>query len=170
MKLTGGRGFDVILEMLANKNLAKDLVMLNKFGRVVVVGSRGTVEIDPRNLMGRDGAILGMTSFNIPDQDLAGIHAALVAGLENGNAAAGGGPGDSAEGRGARPPGGDGSGRIRKNCAYSLISCAEGFRHVLQRLRQSHSRRRAPVRVLRQTGGGRGAGGTPARPAARRDA
>jgi NADPH2:quinone reductase len=84
MKLTGGRGFDVILEMLANKNLAKDLAMLTKFGRVAVVGSRGAVEINPRDIMGRDGTIVGMTSFNISDQDLAGIHAALVAGLENG--------------------------------------------------------------------------------------
>ena len=84
MKATGGRGFDIILEMLANKNLAKDLAMLNKFGRVVVVGSRGAIEINPRDIMGRDGAIVGMTSFNISDQDLAGIHAALVAGLENG--------------------------------------------------------------------------------------
>jgi NADPH:quinone reductase len=84
MKLTGGRGFDVILEMLANKNLAKDLAMLNKFGRVVVVGSRGAIEINPRDIMVRDGAIVGMTSFNISDTDLAGIHAALVAGLGNG--------------------------------------------------------------------------------------
>jgi NADPH2:quinone reductase len=84
MKLTGGRGFDVILEMLANKNLAKDLAMLTKFGRVAVVGSRGAVEINPRDIMGRDGAIIGMTSFNISDPDLAAIHAALVAGLENG--------------------------------------------------------------------------------------
>ena len=28
MNLTGGRGVDVILEMLANKNLAKDLTVL----------------------------------------------------------------------------------------------------------------------------------------------
>ncbi|MBZ5511485.1 MAG: NADPH:quinone reductase [Acidobacteriia bacterium] len=84
MKSTGGRGFDVILEMLANKNLAKDLAMLTKFGRVAVVGSRGAVEINPRDIMGRDGAIIGMTSFNISDPDLAAIHAALVAGLENG--------------------------------------------------------------------------------------
>jgi NADPH2:quinone reductase len=84
MKLTGGRGFDVILEMLANKNLGKDLAMLNKFGRVAVVGSRGPVEINPRDMMGRDGTIVGMTSFNISDQDMASIHAALVAGLESG--------------------------------------------------------------------------------------
>src|SRR5512147_1161154 len=84
MKATGGRGFDVILEMLANENLGKDLAMLAKFGRVAVIGSRGSVEINPRDIMGRDGTIVGMTSFNISDQDLASIHAALVAGLESG--------------------------------------------------------------------------------------
>jgi NADPH2:quinone reductase len=84
MKLTGGRGFEVIVEMLANKNLAKDLAMLTVFGRVVVVGSRGALEINPRDAMARDATIYGMTSFNISDHDLASIHAALVAGLENG--------------------------------------------------------------------------------------
>lgn len=82
--LTEGRGVDVILEMLANVNLGKDLTVLAKGGRVVVIGSRGTVEINPRDAMARDAAILGMTLFNTSEQDTASIHAALVAGLENG--------------------------------------------------------------------------------------
>ncbi|HEY6006772.1 MAG TPA: zinc-binding dehydrogenase, partial [Geobacteraceae bacterium] len=53
-------------------------------GRVVVVGSRGTVEIDPRDTMGRDAAILGMALFNASEREMASIHAALGAGLENG--------------------------------------------------------------------------------------
>ncbi len=84
MQFTGGRGFDIILEMLANKNLAKDLTMLTVRGRIAVIGSRGPIEINPRDLMSRDGVIYGFTSFNITDHDLAMIHAALVAGLENG--------------------------------------------------------------------------------------
>ncbi|MGH9455142.1 MAG: NADPH:quinone reductase [Terriglobia bacterium] len=84
VRLTGGQGFDVILEMLANVNLGKDLEALSKFGRVVVIGSRGKVEIDPRDTMGRDAAILGMTLFNVNERELASIHAALIAGLENG--------------------------------------------------------------------------------------
>ena len=83
-RLTGGKGVEVILEMLANKNLGKDLPMLSKFGRVMVVGSRGTVEINPRDIMARDARILGMTLFNVSPEDMASIHAALVAGLENG--------------------------------------------------------------------------------------
>ncbi|HEX9191969.1 MAG TPA: NADPH:quinone reductase [Candidatus Deferrimicrobiaceae bacterium] len=81
---TGGRGFDVILEMLSNVNLAKDLKALSMGGRVVVIGSRGTVEIDPRDTMGRDASIVGMSLFNMPDVDRFAVHAALVAGLENG--------------------------------------------------------------------------------------
>jgi len=84
LALTGGRGVDVILEMLANENLGKDLRVLALGGRVVVIGSRGTVEINPRDAMGRDAAILGMTVWNIPEHTMASIHAALGAGLENG--------------------------------------------------------------------------------------
>lgn len=84
MAATGGRGVDVILEMLANVNLDKDLGLLAHRGRVVVIGSRGRVEIDARQTMGRDAAILGMTLLNATPQDRVRIHAALVAGLENG--------------------------------------------------------------------------------------
>ncbi|HEX5481914.1 MAG TPA: NADPH:quinone reductase [Terriglobia bacterium] len=82
--LTNGRGIDVILEMLANVNLGHDLTVLARDGRVVVIGSRGPVEVNPRDTMSRDASILGMTLMNAPPQELAGIHAALVAGLENG--------------------------------------------------------------------------------------
>lgn len=84
MKLTAGAGVNLILEMLANKNLATDLQLLAKFGRVVVIGNRGTIEINPRDAMGRDARIIGMTLFNTSEADLASIHAALGAALENG--------------------------------------------------------------------------------------
>ncbi len=84
MKATGRHGVDVIVEMLANVNLGKDLTILAKGGRVVIIGSRGPVEIDPRNTMQRDADVRGMTLPNTPPAELASIHAALVAGLENG--------------------------------------------------------------------------------------
>jgi NADPH:quinone reductase len=83
LALTGGRGCDVILEMLANVNLGRDLPILASSGRVVVVGSRGPVEIDARHTMTRDAAILGMSMWNASSEDVIGIHSALVAGLEN---------------------------------------------------------------------------------------
>jgi len=84
MQATGGRGVDIVLEMAAHLNLDKDLSVLAKHGRVVVVGSRGRVEIDPRGTMGRDAAIFGLTLFNATPAELVLIHAALVAGLANG--------------------------------------------------------------------------------------
>lgn len=84
MRLTEGRGVNVILEMLANVNLAADLKLLSMRGRVVVIGCRGDATINPRELMGRDAAILGMVLWNIPADDDVHTHAALVAGLENG--------------------------------------------------------------------------------------
>ncbi|HEX8912487.1 MAG TPA: NADPH:quinone reductase [Humisphaera sp.] len=83
LDLTGGKGVDIVLEMLANVNLAKDLTVLAKDGRVVVIGNRGEVQINPRETMKRDADIRGMTLMNATEQELVGIHAALVAGLEN---------------------------------------------------------------------------------------
>lgn len=83
--LTNGRGVDVILEMLANVNLGHDLAALARGGRVVVIGSRGTVEINPRDAMARDAAILGMVLFNATPAELRSIHAGLAAGFENGS-------------------------------------------------------------------------------------
>lgn len=80
---TNGQGYDIILEMLANVNLGRDLPLLAAYGRVVVIGSRGTVEINPRDTMGRDATILGMSLPNIPRDELIAIHSAIVAGLEN---------------------------------------------------------------------------------------
>src|SRR4029077_12462377 len=60
MKATGGHGVDVIVELLANVNLGKDLTILAKGGRVVIIGSRGPVEINPRDTMQRDADVRGM--------------------------------------------------------------------------------------------------------------
>jgi NADPH2:quinone reductase len=84
MRGTAGRGVDVVIEMAAHINLDRDLSLLAKHGRVVVVGNRGRTEIDARQAMGRNAAVLGMTLFNATESDLAEIHAALVAGLANG--------------------------------------------------------------------------------------
>lgn len=85
MKLTDGRGVDAILEMLANKNLAKDLTVLAKKGRVAVIGNRGTIEINPRDAMAREADIRGVTLMNTSPEEYRLIHAALGAGLENGS-------------------------------------------------------------------------------------
>jgi NADPH2:quinone reductase len=84
MKLTEGRGVDVIVELLANKNLAKDLTVLANKGRVAVIGNRGTIEINPREAMMREADIRGVTSMKTTPEEYKSMHAALGAGLENG--------------------------------------------------------------------------------------
>jgi NADPH2:quinone reductase len=83
--LTGGRGPDIILEMLANTNLQKDLGVIAQRGRIVIIGNRGTTEINARFAMNKDAAILGMALGHASPAQLAGIHAALVEGMRNGS-------------------------------------------------------------------------------------
>ena len=54
----------MVMEMLANVNLASDLKIVAREGRIVVIGSRGPIEIDPRDAMSKDAAILGVLLFN----------------------------------------------------------------------------------------------------------
>lgn len=84
MALTQGRGVDLILEMLANVNLGKDLTLLAQEGRVVVIGSRGPVEINPRDAMMRNASILGMLPGAAPRELKDRIHAALYEKLKSG--------------------------------------------------------------------------------------
>jgi NADPH2:quinone reductase len=81
---TAGAGVGLILEMLANVNLGHDLALLASRGRVVVIGSRGTVEINPREIMSRGSVVMGMLLWRVTEAEVAEIHAALQAGLANG--------------------------------------------------------------------------------------
>ncbi|HKM66722.1 MAG TPA: NADPH:quinone reductase [Candidatus Acidoferrum sp.] len=83
-KATGGHGTDVILEMLANVNLATDLKLLAMNGRVIIIGNRGEITINPRELMARRATAKGFTLWAATEAEAAEIHAAIGAGLENG--------------------------------------------------------------------------------------
>ncbi len=78
LRNTGGRGYDVILEMLANVNLGRDLQLLAPSGRIVIIGSRGTIEINPREAMAKDAALLGMSMLNVGLSERGKIHKALA--------------------------------------------------------------------------------------------
>jgi NADPH:quinone reductase len=84
LQTTGNRGVDIILEMLANVNLSHDTKLLANNGRIIVIGSRGEVTINPRELMGRRASIRAFTLWGITPEEEADIHAGLFAGLENG--------------------------------------------------------------------------------------
>src|SRR5437899_170195 len=91
LRLTGGKGVNVVLEMLANVNLAKDLDIVAMHGRIVVIGNRGTIAINPRGAMNKNAAIIGVALFHASPAQLAGIHAALVEGLGHGTLRSGAG-------------------------------------------------------------------------------
>ncbi len=84
MKFTGGRGVDVILEMAAHLNLAMDLKLLAMNGRVIVIGNRGEITVNARDLMSRRASARGFTLWAATEVELAEIHAGIAAGLENG--------------------------------------------------------------------------------------
>lgn len=77
-------GFDVVVEMLANVNLERDLQMLAPRGRVVIVGNRGTLEFNPRSTMAKEATVMGTMLWNASPEEDASAHAAVVAGLESG--------------------------------------------------------------------------------------
>jgi NADPH2:quinone reductase len=78
------KGVNVIVEMLANVNLEKDLEMLAPRGRVVVIGSRGKIEIDPRMIMSGEKEIRGMSVPNATPEERRAMDSALQAALEDG--------------------------------------------------------------------------------------
>jgi NADPH2:quinone reductase len=84
LKVTGGKGVNVVTEMLANVNLATDLKLLSLYGRVIVIGNRGEITINPRELMARRALVRGFTLWAATEAESVEIHAAIAAGLENG--------------------------------------------------------------------------------------
>jgi NADPH:quinone reductase len=80
----GRKGVDVIIEMLANVNLERDFEALRMYGRIVVVGSRGSLQFTPRQAMTKDVSIYGMSLFNSSETDRDEIHSAIYDGLSAG--------------------------------------------------------------------------------------
>jgi len=81
---SGGQGADLILEMLANVNLAKDMELIARRGRIVVIGTRGKIEIDPRRLLVRESEIRAVSLPQATPEEHQAIYAAVDAGLADG--------------------------------------------------------------------------------------
>ncbi|XP_051855365.1 quinone oxidoreductase isoform X1 [Antechinus flavipes] len=80
----GEDGVDVIIEMASHINLARDLKLLAYRGRVIVVGSRGSIEINPRDIMAKEASITGVSLYSSSKEDFTRSLAALLAGMEMG--------------------------------------------------------------------------------------
>lgn len=82
-ELTGGAGVDLVVEMLADVNLVTDLEHLARYGRVVVVGSRGSLDFAPRLTMAVEADVRGMALWNALPREWAEGLRAVAAGLES---------------------------------------------------------------------------------------
>lgn len=85
MDFTDGKGVDLTLEMLANVNLAADLGMAARKGRVVIIGNRGEATIDARVAMMKEMDIMGMSVWFVAPEDLAKIMVDLTSWLADGS-------------------------------------------------------------------------------------
>jgi NADPH:quinone reductase len=84
IKAAAPGGPNVVIEMLANVNLAHDAELLAPRGRIVVVGSRGSLDFMPRLLMAKEASVSGMMLPNMTADEWrtvsVGVHAALADG------------------------------------------------------------------------------------------
>lgn len=83
MAFTNGKGVDLILEMLANVNLASDLDLAAKFGRIVIIGNRGEITINPRMTMMKELDVMGTALWNVGSDDVALIMDDLTKGIQD---------------------------------------------------------------------------------------
>lgn len=84
MDATEGRGVDVIVEMLSNVNLNKDLQMVVNGGRIMVVGARGSIEINPRDAIMKESTVTGVALLFATPEEKKECAALLFAGMEAG--------------------------------------------------------------------------------------
>ena len=83
--LCDGNGPELILEMLADVNLAADLDLVAKYGRIIIIGNRGEITINPRMTMMKELDVRGLALFNGAPELMREIMSDLVAGLEDGS-------------------------------------------------------------------------------------
>ncbi|WP_162651188.1 NADPH:quinone reductase [Lentilitoribacter sp. Alg239-R112] len=85
MAFTNGDGVDLTLEMLANVNLATDLDLAAMFGRIVIIGNRGEITINPRMTMAKELDVMGMALWNLNAEQIKPIMDDLIIGLADGS-------------------------------------------------------------------------------------
>ena len=85
LTLTDAKGPNLIIEMLANVNLAEDLRVAAQHGHIVIIGSRGPIPIDPRLAMTKDLTVRGMSLWNMTEAEREHVHADLGKGFTDGS-------------------------------------------------------------------------------------
>ena len=84
-RLTNDKGPELILEMLANVNLAADMDLAAKYGRIIVIGNRGEITITPRVAMMKELDIRGIALWNATRAQMKPILDDILAGVAEGS-------------------------------------------------------------------------------------
>lgn len=84
-RITGDKGPELILEMLANVNLAADMALAAKYGRIIVIGNRGEITINPRLAMMKELDIRGIALWNATAAQTRPMMADILAGISEGS-------------------------------------------------------------------------------------
>jgi NADPH:quinone reductase len=63
-------GFDICLEMLASTNLSADFSLMKPRGRIAIIGNRGEITINPRDMMTKELSVYGVTLFQSSSEEL----------------------------------------------------------------------------------------------------
>ncbi|MFY0611130.1 MAG: NADPH:quinone reductase [Hyphomicrobiaceae bacterium] len=83
-RFTNDKGPELILEMLANVNLAADMDLAAKYGRIIVIGNRGEITITPRVAMMKELDIRGIALWNSTREQMKPILSDILAGVADG--------------------------------------------------------------------------------------
>jgi NADPH2:quinone reductase len=84
-RVTGDKGPELILEMLANVNLAADMELAAKYGRIIVIGNRGEITVNPRVAMMKELDIRGIALWNATATQTKPIMLDILTGITEGS-------------------------------------------------------------------------------------
>jgi NADPH:quinone reductase len=84
-QMTGGEGPKLILEMLANVNLAADMDLAAKYGRIVIIGNRGEITINARVAMMKELDIRGLALWNARPEQVKSMMNDILSGVADGS-------------------------------------------------------------------------------------
>ena len=84
-RVTGDKGPELILEMLANVNLAADMELAAKYGRIIVIGNRGEITVNPRVAMMKELDIRGIALWNATAAQTKPIMLDILTGITEGS-------------------------------------------------------------------------------------
>jgi NADPH2:quinone reductase len=70
--------------MLANINLAADMDLAAKYGRIIIIGNRGEITINPRVAMMKELDIRGVALWNAPPEQVKPMMQDILAGVAEG--------------------------------------------------------------------------------------